>query len=165
MPYEFKMTRMVEFAETDMAGIMHFSNYFRFMEATEHAFFRALGASVHSHASAAMRGWARVHAECHYTEPLRYQDVVEVHLLVREKKPKAISYDFVFRRTDGSEGHDDAPLGRAVAHGSITAVCVEQAAGATSIRSVPMPAEIAEKIEVAPPEVLETLEALLGEGP
>ena len=43
MPYEFKLTRRIEFAETDMAGIVHFSNFFRMMEATEHAFFRSLG--------------------------------------------------------------------------------------------------------------------------
>jgi len=35
MVYEFKLTRPVDFVETDMAGIMHFSNFFRFMEATE----------------------------------------------------------------------------------------------------------------------------------
>ena len=40
MPYEFKLTRQVEFSETDMAGIAHFTNFFRFMEAAEHAFFR-----------------------------------------------------------------------------------------------------------------------------
>ncbi|MDB6148705.1 MAG: thioesterase superfamily protein, partial [Chthoniobacter sp.] len=38
MPYEFKLLRRVEFAETDMAGIVHFSNFFRMMEAAEHAF-------------------------------------------------------------------------------------------------------------------------------
>ena len=104
MPYEYKLRRMVEFAETDMAGIMHFSNYFRFMEATEHAFFRSLGASVHRHAPDAMRGWARVHAECRYAEPLRYEDLVEVHLLVRERKSKVIRYDFVFRKADETTG-------------------------------------------------------------
>src|SRR5260221_14772436 len=46
MPYEFKHTRRVEFSDTDMAGIMHFSNFFRFMEATETAFMRSLGLSV-----------------------------------------------------------------------------------------------------------------------
>ncbi len=35
MAYEFKLTRQIDFAETDMAGIMHFSNFFRFMEAAE----------------------------------------------------------------------------------------------------------------------------------
>ena len=46
MPYEFQITRRVEFSETDLAGIMHFSNFFRFMESAEHAFFRSLGFSV-----------------------------------------------------------------------------------------------------------------------
>ena len=44
MAYEFKATRQVEFSETDMAGIMHFSNFFRFMETAEHGFYRSLGA-------------------------------------------------------------------------------------------------------------------------
>ena len=43
MACEFKLTRQVEFSETDMAGIMHFSNFFRFMEAAEHAFFSVFG--------------------------------------------------------------------------------------------------------------------------
>ena len=40
MPYEFEMTRRVQFAETDMAGVMHFANYFRLIEEVEHAFYR-----------------------------------------------------------------------------------------------------------------------------
>src|SRR3954454_25408688 len=36
MPTPFKISRLVEFADTDMAGIMHFSAFFRFMEAAEH---------------------------------------------------------------------------------------------------------------------------------
>ena len=46
MSYEFQITRRVEFSETDLAGIMHFSNFFRFMESAEHAFWRSLGFSV-----------------------------------------------------------------------------------------------------------------------
>ena len=34
-------TRRVEFGDTDLAGIMHFSNFFRFMEAAETDFLRA----------------------------------------------------------------------------------------------------------------------------
>ena len=33
MPSPFTTTRRVEFGDTDMAGIMHFANFFRFMEA------------------------------------------------------------------------------------------------------------------------------------
>ena len=46
MAFEFKLTHRVAFAETDMAGIVHFSNFFRYMENTEHAFYRSLGWSV-----------------------------------------------------------------------------------------------------------------------
>jgi len=46
MAYEFKAVRRVEFSDTDTAGIMHYSNYFRFMETAEHGFFRSLGLSI-----------------------------------------------------------------------------------------------------------------------
>ena len=42
----FTTTRRVEFGDTDMAGIMHFANFFRFMEAAEPDFLRSLGLSV-----------------------------------------------------------------------------------------------------------------------
>ena len=82
MAYEFKQERTVEFAETDMAGIVHFSNFFRYMESTEHAFFRSLGLTLHSREGDEMRGWARVDARCEYHRPLTYQDRVEIRLTV-----------------------------------------------------------------------------------
>ena len=44
--HEFTITRRVEFSETDMAGIVHFSNFCRYMEHAEHAFFRSLDRSI-----------------------------------------------------------------------------------------------------------------------
>ncbi|MHC5029217.1 MAG: acyl-CoA thioesterase [Planctomycetota bacterium] len=150
MAYAHTLQRRVEFAETDMAGIMHFSNYFRFMEATEHDFFRTLGVSVHSGADAdVMRGWARVHAECTYARPLRYEDVVEVRLLVSDVKPRAITYAFSFHTIDPS-----GPREEPVARGSVTVVCVERAAGDAMMRSVDMPAAVAAAVEPAPSERL-----------
>ena len=46
MTTPFVTTRRVEFGDTDMAGIMHFANFFRFMEAAETDFLRSLGLSV-----------------------------------------------------------------------------------------------------------------------
>ena len=37
----FTTTRRVEFGDTDMAGIMHFANFFRFMESAETEFLRS----------------------------------------------------------------------------------------------------------------------------
>ena len=49
MAHRFVMRDIVQFSETDMAGIVHFSNFFRFMERTEHAFFRSLGLATRLH--------------------------------------------------------------------------------------------------------------------
>ena len=46
MSEPFRVTRRVEFGDTDMAGIVHFSNFFRYMESAETAFLRARGLSV-----------------------------------------------------------------------------------------------------------------------
>ena len=99
MPYEFKTTRRVEFAETDMAGIMHFSNFFRFMETAEHGFYRSLGFSVDAQEALGV-GWPRVHASCDYKRPLRFEDEVEIHLLVREVRDKTIAFEFVFGKIE-----------------------------------------------------------------
>lgn len=143
MPYEHKVERRVEFSETDMAGIMHYSNFFRFMETAEHAFYRELGHSVVMKDVDPPLGWPRVHAECDYFKPLRFEDLVEVHMLVKEKKSKALTYEFRFRKVNG--GREE------VARGSLTVVCVAHVDG--GMRAVEMPKDLADKIEVAPPEL------------
>ena len=85
MAYEFKITRRVEFSETDMAGIVHYSNFFRYMEAAESAFFRSLGLSLRAPRAAHEVGWPRVHAECDDSRPLCFEDEIEIHVLVAEK--------------------------------------------------------------------------------
>src|SRR5208282_3374857 len=119
MAYEFKAIRRVEFSETDMAGIMHFSNFFRFMETAEHAFFRSLGLSIAPGQGDLGVGWPRVHAQCDFIVPLHFEDEVEIHLLVREKKSKALSYLFIFRKLNPAPPVE-------VARGTLTVVCVRQ---------------------------------------
>src|ERR1700749_2988107 len=113
MAYEFKAIRRVEFSDTDMAGIMHYSNFFRFMETAEHAFFRSLGLSIVTKSVEPPVGWPRVRAECNYKAPLHFEDEVEIHLLVTEKKSKALSYSFHFRKLNASPPVE-------VARGSLT---------------------------------------------
>jgi len=141
MACEFRLVRRVEFADTDMAGIVHFANFFRYMEETEHAFLRSLGLSVHMREGERTVGLPRVSAECQFTRPLRYQDEVEVHLRVREKKEKSLTYDFVFRK-----------LGEAaeVARGAITVVSVAMDPETGGMKAVPLPASFNDRIEAAP---------------
>ncbi len=144
MAHEFKTTRLVEFADTDMAGILHFSNFFRYMEAAEHEFFRSLGFSVHSNGSDGAWGAARVHAECSYSAPLRYEDTVELHLLVREIGQRSISYEVIFRKLI-----EQQPAAE-IARGKMTVVFLGQPAADGQLVAVPIPAAAAAVLEVAP---------------
>lgn len=141
MASEFKMVHRVEFSDTDMAGLTHFSSYFRYMEATEHAFIRSLGFSIVMWEQFQV-GWPRVHVACDYTGPLRFEDEVEVHLRVKEKREKSLTYDFVFRRIQPAPAVE-------VARGQITTVCVTRD-GNGQMKAVAIPAPIAGKIEAAP---------------
>src|SRR5271166_1878220 len=104
MPCEFQFTRRVEFSDTDMAGIMHFSNFFLFMEATESAFMRSLGLSVMLSTCGLDVCLPRVHADCDYQLPLRFEDEVLVHLLVEKKGARTLAYQFRFRKLNGNPG-------------------------------------------------------------
>ena len=146
MPYEFKAVRRVEFSETDMAGIVHYSNFFRYMETAEHGFFRSLGFSVVTDKTDPPVGWPRVHAECDYLQPLRFEDEVEIHMLVSEKKSKALTYAFRFRKLNASPPVE-------IARGKLTVVCVTHNFEG-EMEAVPIPEALAEKIEVAPAEML-----------
>ena len=148
MACEFKLTREVEFSDTDMAGIMHFSNFFRFMEAAEHAFFRSLGFSIHTKGSRNNFGWPRVHADCDFKYPLRFEDVVEIRLLVREKRKKSIVYTFIFRKLNKHPA-------REVARGTLAVACVKRDK-AGKMTGVPIPKAIAEQIDAAPKDLLES---------
>jgi acyl-CoA thioester hydrolase len=145
MPYEYRIIRQVEFSETDMAGIVHYSNFFRYMEAAEHAFFRSLGYSVVTRNVDPPVGWPRVHAECDYRRPLRFEDEIEVRMYVTKKKSKSLTYGFWFRKIDGEQFVD-------IATGSLTVVCVTHKNG--KMKAAMIPKEISKKIEVTPAKIL-----------
>jgi acyl-CoA thioester hydrolase len=146
MAFEFRAIRRVEFSETDMAGIVHYSNFFRYMETAEHGFFRSLGFSVAMNHLETPVGWPRVHAECDYRRPLRFEDEVEIHLLVSKMKSKAISYLFKFTKINGPERVE-------VARGSLVVVCaVKKKDG--RLASAKIPKAFASRIHVAPAKLL-----------
>ena len=47
MACEYRLRRRVHFYETDAAGLVHFSWFFRYMEEAEHALWRESGLSIH----------------------------------------------------------------------------------------------------------------------
>lgn len=136
--YEFKTQRKVEFADTDMGGIMHFSRYFVFMETAEHQFLESIGTSVSLKLDGKSIGWPRVAAGCDYKSPARFGDLLEIHVRVRRKGEKSMTYDFTFGRD-----------GDVIASGSMTSVCCVLEPS-EQVRAIPIPLCIAEKIDEPP---------------
>ncbi len=111
MSQPFVTSRRVEFGDTDMAGIAHFSNFFRYMEAAETDFLQSVGLSVTWREGNLRFGLPRVSVGCDFKRPARFEDVLQIAVTVEEVGRKSIRYRFDFSR-DGAE----------VAVGRITAV-------------------------------------------
>lgn len=124
---------------------MHFSNFFRWMEACEAGFYRSLGLPLISFVPGNVVGWPRVSASCDYKAPLRFNDTAEVRLLIKELRSKAVIYTFQFRKLD--EGGRVLPA--LVAQGEIAAVCVTSDAAGKMVAQ-PIPAEVRARLEIAP---------------
>lgn len=140
--YQFQETRRVEFVETDMAGIVHFSTFFRYMEATEHSFYRSLGWNLSTDAFEEEFGLPRVKATCEYWSPLRFEELVEIHLYVSHIGRTSLGYVFLFR-----SGNRD------IARGELAVVHVTRNEK-RGMKSSPIPAELREAIGVCPPELI-----------
>ncbi len=152
MPFQFKRKQTVEFADTDMAGIAHFSNFFRYMEMTEHAFYRSLGFVIHSKETETEYGMARVNAKCQFFRPVKFQEVVETQLLVKEKREKSLTHVFVLRKNTARHGE------QIVAFGEMTVVCIGVDEQQGKLAALPIPPEIYQKIEISPSGVIPELD-------
>ena len=134
MPSEYRLKRRVQFYETDMAGIVHFSWYFRYMEEAEHAMWREAGVSI---ADGSGVGWPRVEAAFEYYRPLKFGDEFEVHLRIAAKDARTIKYEGLIS-TDATR----------IATGRIAVRCVSNKPG-EAMRSIDIPPEIDSLFQVA----------------
>ena len=131
----FSLTRRVEFHETDAAGLMHFSNFYRWMEVCEHEWFRALDLAMMSTTTDGVRrGWPRREASCSFVRPLRCGDLVRVTGSVIEVKNVSVAYEFIFEK-------DRAGKWTEVARGRMTTVHVRQDAEGR-MEADPLPANV-----------------------
>lgn len=96
----FVTSRRVEFVDTDMAGIVHFTNFFRYMEQAESEFFRSHGHTLAARpgTDGAAVGWPRVAASCSFKSPAYHNDVLEVRVFVRRRGFKSLTQQFEFWR-------------------------------------------------------------------
>ena len=98
----FKHSFRVRWVDTDVAGVMHYSNFLRYFEACEEEFYRSLGIPLNSVLEKYGIMLPRVEVHCLYKAPCRFDDAIDVLLSVREGAEKTITYDFqILRQSDG----------------------------------------------------------------
>ena len=133
----FSILHRVQFSETDMAGVVHFSCFFKWMEEVEHAYFRSLGLSVAMMHEGRHIGWPRVTAKCDYTGPVRFEDEIECRLHVTRVGEKSFSYEVTFLKGE-----------QPVASGAVTSVCciMENQGGSSALTAIPIPPDLRHRL-------------------
>lgn len=129
---EFVYQRRVQFAETDLAGIVHFSNIFRYMEEAEHTLWRAAGLTIAERGSDI--GWPRLSAACEFRNPLRFEDEFEVRVRLAALKTRTIEYEFTLVRGN-----------TVIAVGTMTSVCVKKTPDG-KMRAAEVPVHVTERL-------------------
>ena len=130
----FRYRRQVKFYETDLAGVVHFSNYFRYMEEAEHALWLAAGLTVDR--AGAELGYPRVSATFDYKSPLFFEDDFTIVAQVHAVTKRTIKYSFVFTRGK-----------TAIGTGSLTTACAVR--DSSSMRAVELPPDVVPRFKAA----------------
>ena len=158
----FRTRRFVEFYNTDAAGIVHFAAFFPWMESAEHELLRSLGISVlprdHGDSSSVQESsgeespgqgassesadgpvtWPRVRACCDYSSAARFEDWLEIEVVVANVGRSSVRYEISFSR-QAAEGST------LIARGEVTSVCC-LLSPAGGLKKVEIPAWIRQKL-------------------
>jgi len=134
------MSIRVTWADTDAAGVVHFSNYFRFFERAEEEFYRALGFSFTDFHSRGL-WFPRVEAFCQYKKPAVFNDVLEVEVTVDELREKSVRLGFTMLNMETRDF---------LASGYLVVVAADK----QTRKATQMPAEAFEKLKTYAKQVL-----------
>ena len=133
---EHRLKRRVQFYETDAAGIVHFSWFYRYMEEAEHAMWRSAGLSIESPDNEI--GWPRVSASFDFHSALKFEQEFDVHLKITAMTRRTIRYKCVLTRGDTK-----------IATGHLIVACVRKRLN-EPMAAVDIPPAILERFQVAP---------------
>jgi acyl-CoA thioester hydrolase len=134
----FCIRRKVEFSDTDMAGMVHFSRFFAFMESCELEYLSSVGFSLATPIlgpGGRRIGWPRVAARCEYIAAVRFSEELEVDLIEVRKGTTSLTFLFDIRSQ-----------GEPVARGEITTVCCETGERG-ALHPIPIPLALSAAIE------------------
>ena len=133
---EYRYKRRVQFADTDLAGVVHFSWIAKYMEEAEHALWREAGLSIAPQESAV--SFPRVALSIDFKAPLFFEDEFEVHVRLTAASQRSLTYAHTIRRGD-----------TVIATGTMTAVCVRKSP--LPMKAVEIPSAILERLSIHPP--------------
>jgi YbgC/YbaW family acyl-CoA thioester hydrolase len=133
---EYRLKRRVHFYETDAAGIVHFSAFFKYMEEAEHALWREAGLSIHP--SEGDIGFPRVATSFDFHRPLRFEQEFEVWMRIVAMTSKTIRYACLVTQGETK-----------IATGSLTIACVRHRPN-EPMTAIEIPPEIAARFQVVP---------------
>ena len=96
----------VIFGDTDQMGVVYYANYLRYFEATRAEYLRSLGSSG-KHLDELGVALPVVEAHCRYRSPAHYDDLLDIELIVTEKRAASMRFGYKVRRdqTDLAEGY------------------------------------------------------------
>jgi acyl-CoA thioesterase FadM len=82
------------FADTDAAGIIHFTTVFRWVEAAEESLYAELGLDFIRREAGTLRGFPRVAVSCDYLSPVERGDRISLSLAPSEIGDKRLTWEF-----------------------------------------------------------------------
>ena len=129
----FTYRRRVQFAETDLAGIVHFSVMFLYMEEAEHAMWRAAGLSIADPTSDL--AWPRLSASLEFRNPLRFEEEFDVRLQISALKTRMIEYACTIVRGEVM-----------IARGAMTAACARKGLDGT-MKAAELPSDVVQRLK------------------
>jgi acyl-CoA thioester hydrolase len=144
MACEYVSQRRVEFSETDMAGLVHFTNFFKYVETAERDLFEACGLSLIDKQGGTFSGWPRTRLNCKFSAPLRFGDTIRIHLMVKELKDRAIEYHFRIYRLEDNEQQTLA------AKGQLTTLYTRFDSETGELRSAELPQTVRDALQPCP---------------
>lgn len=110
---EHRYRRRVQFADTDMAGVVHFSWIVKYMEEAEHALWREAGLTIASAGETV--SYPRVALSVDFRAPLYFEEEFEVHVRIESISRRSITYTHTIQRGE-----------TVIATGTMTAACVRK---------------------------------------
>lgn len=89
----------VQFGDTDMAGIVFYPNFYRWMDMATHHLFTSMGFPAAEMLKNKI-GFPLLEAGCTFRSPVKFGDILDIHSYVETVKTKSFKVVHCFKRGD-----------------------------------------------------------------